>query len=219
MERHTSKRSLRVALVLGAAVAGTALVGWGGLAAWSAYTENAGNSVAAGTLVHNNYVAVNCASVIGVAPVGAGPGWCSAFMTVSGADAVNGKLPATGIVKIDNTGTLASTFQMSMPAAPVSSGGTICQDLTLAVTDLDAGAPGTPYAATALNTTMGATTIDNNAGTPSATWSANGTAGTGTGATGNTFTFTVAATAGFATNYADAGQSCTFSILFTQTAA
>ena len=219
MENRKSKRSLRVALVLGAAVAGTALVGWGGLAAWSAYTENAGNSVAAGTLVHNNYVAVNCASVIGVAPVGAGPGWCSAFMTVSGADAVNGKLPATGIVKIDNTGTLASTFQMSMPAAPVSSGGTICQDLTLAVTDLDAGAPGTPYAATALNTTMGATTIDNNAGTPSATWSANGTAGTGTGATGNTFTFTVAATAGFATNYADAGQSCTFSILFTQTAA
>src|ERR1039458_7290796 len=122
MERK-SRRSLRVAMVLGAAVAGTALVGWGGLAAWNAYTENAGNSVAAGTLAHNNYVAVNCASVIGVAPVGAGPGWCSAIMTVSGADAVNGKLPATGIVKIDNTGTLASTFQMSMPAAPVSSGG------------------------------------------------------------------------------------------------
>ena len=50
MERK-SRRSLRVALVLGAAVAGTALVGWGGLAAWSAYTENAGNSVAAGTRV------------------------------------------------------------------------------------------------------------------------------------------------------------------------
>jgi hypothetical protein len=219
MENRKSKRSLRVALVLGAAVAGTALVGFGGLAAWSAYTENAGNSVAAGTLSHNNYVAVNCASVIGVAPAGAGPGWCSALMTVSGADAVNGKLPATGIVKIDNIGTLSSTFQMSMPSAPVNSGGTICADLTLAVTDLDAGAPGTPYAATALNTTMGATTIDNNAGVPSATWSPSGTAGTGTGATGNTFTFTVAATAGFANNYADAGQSCTFSILFTQTAA
>ena len=54
MEHRKSKRSLRVALVLGAAVAGTALVGWGGLAAWNAYTENAGNSVAAGTLTHAN---------------------------------------------------------------------------------------------------------------------------------------------------------------------
>ena len=219
MEDRKSKRSLRVAMVLGAAVAGTALVGWGGLAAWNAYTENAGNSVAAGTLAHTNYIGSSCASVIGVAPVGAGPGWCSVLITVNGADAVNGKLPATGIVKIDNTGTLSSTFQMSMPSAPVSSGGTICQDLTLAVTDPDTGAPGTPYAATALNTTMGATTVDNNAGTPSATWSPNGTTGTGTGATGNTFTFTVAAGTNFATHYADAGQSCTFSILFTQTAA
>ena len=66
---------------------------------------------------------------------------------------------------------------------------------------------------------MGATTVDNNAGTPSATWSPNGTTGTGTGATGNTFTFTVAALTSFGNNYADAGQSCTFSILFTQTAA
>jgi hypothetical protein len=132
---------------------------------------------------------------------------------------VNGKLPATGVVKIDNTGTLSSTFQMSMPSAPVSSGGTICADLTLAVSDPDAGAPGTPYAATALTSTMGPTTIDNNASTPSATWSPNGTAGTGTGATGNTFTFTVAALTSFGNNYADAGQSCTFSILFTQTAA
>jgi hypothetical protein len=216
MEDRRSKRSLRVALVLAAAVAGTALVGWGGLAAWSAYTENAGNSVAAGTLVHNNYVASNCTSVIGVAPTGAGPGWCSAFMTITGADPANSVLPATGVVKIDNTGTLNSTFSMSMPAAP--SGG-LCADLTLKVTDPDAGAPGTPYAATALSTTMGATSIDNNAGTPSPTWSPNGTAGNGAGATGNTFTFTVAAGGSFATNYADQGQSCSFSILFTQTAA
>ncbi len=219
MENRKSKRSLRVALVLGAAVAGTALVGWGGLAAWSAYTENAGNSVAAGTLTHNNYVSSNCASVIGVIPVGAGPGWCSVMINVTATDAVNGKLPATGVVKIDNTGTLSSTFQMSMPSAPVNSGGTMCADLTLAVSDPDAGAPGTPYAATALTSTMGATTIDNNAATPSATWLPNGTAGTGTGATGNTFTFTVAAGANFVNDYADAGQSCTFSILFTQTAA
>ena len=141
------------------------------------------------------------------------------IMTITGADPVNGVLPATGVVKIDNTGSLQSTFSMSMPSAPVSTGGTICADLTLAVTDPDTGAPGTPYAATALTSTMAATAIDNNAGAPSATWSPNGTAGTGTGATGNTFTFTVAALPAFANDYADAGQSCTFSILFTQTAA
>jgi len=46
------RRSVRIALVLGAVVASTAVIGWGGLAAWSAYTENAGNSAAAGTLAH-----------------------------------------------------------------------------------------------------------------------------------------------------------------------
>ena len=78
MENRKSKRSLRVALVLGAAVAGTALVGWGGLAAWSAYTENAGNSVAAGTLRTTTTSAPTARPSIGGAPGGAGPGWCSA---------------------------------------------------------------------------------------------------------------------------------------------
>ena len=44
METRKSKRSVRLALVLSAAVAGTALVGWGGLAAWQAYTQNSGNA-------------------------------------------------------------------------------------------------------------------------------------------------------------------------------
>jgi hypothetical protein len=56
MENRKSKRSVRLALVLGAAVAGTALVGWGGLAAWQAYTQNAGNAFAVGTLTHTNTV-------------------------------------------------------------------------------------------------------------------------------------------------------------------
>jgi hypothetical protein len=66
---------------------------------------------------------------------------------------------------------------------------------------------------------MGATSVDNDASTPAAIWAPNGVAGTGTGATGNTFTFTVASGGTFTTNSADSGQSCTFSILFTQTAA
>jgi len=213
MEGRTSKRSLRLALVLGAAVAGTALVGWGGLAAWNAYTENAGNSVAAGTLTHNNYVSSNCASTLGSAPVGVGPGWCSAAITVTNVDPAAG-LPVTGTIKIDNTGSLQSTFSMSMPAAAV--GAALCPDLKLAVTDKNGA---TIYPATALSTQMGATSLNNNAATPSATWAPNGTAGTGSGATGNTFTVTISAGTGFASNYADAGQSCTFNLLFTQTAA
>jgi hypothetical protein len=217
MERRKSKRSLRVALVLGAAVAGTALVGWGGLAAWQAYTENAGNSVAAGTLSHAN--GLSCVSSLGVLPTsGGGPsaGWCSAVVTVANADPANGVLPATSTVKIANTGSLSSTFAMSMPAAATGTGGTICQDLNLAVTDLNGA---TDYTATALSTQMGSISLKNNAGTPSTTWTGGGTAGTGTGATANTFTFTITAGTNFPADYADAGQSCTFNILFTQTAA
>ncbi|HYA00671.1 MAG TPA: hypothetical protein VEK76_10010 [Candidatus Binatia bacterium] len=215
MEKRMGRRSLKVALVAFTAVAGTALVGWGGLAAWNAYTENAGNSVAAGTLTHNNYVSANCASNLGTVPVSSGPGWCSAFITVTNVDPAAG-LPVTGNVKIDNTGSLQSTFAMSMPAAAVGTGGTICQDLTLSMTDKN----GTNvYPAAALSTQMGSTSLKNNAATPSTTWSPNGVAGTGSGATGNTFTFTVAAGGGFANDFADAGQSCSFNILFTQTAA
>src|ERR1035437_5684430 len=95
MERK-SRRSLRVAMVLGAAVAGTALVGFGGLAAWNAYTENAGNSVAAGTLAHSNYIGPSRASCRGVAPGGPGPAWSSLLTPATGPDPVTGKLPATG---------------------------------------------------------------------------------------------------------------------------
>jgi len=211
MESRKSKRSLRMALVLGAAVAGTALVGFGGLAVWNAYTENAGNSVAAGTLSHTNNT--SCVSLLGTIPIGAGNGWCSAVISVT---AINSTWSGqNGTIKIDNTGSLTSTFSMSMPAAP---SGSLCADLTLKVTDPDTGAPGTPYAVTALSTQMGATSLYNNAATPSLSWTGGGTAGTGSGATGNTFTLTIGVSGTFATDSTDAGQSCSFNLLFTQQA-
>ena len=115
-------------------------------------------------------------------------------------------------VKIDNTGSLNSTFAMSMPAAAT---GTLCGDLSLKVTDKNAA---TVYNTTVLTTTMGATALNNNAGTPSSTWTGSGTAGTGSGASGNTFTLTVAPFGTFASDSTDASTSCTFSILFTQSA-
>ena len=215
MERK-SRRSLRVALVLGAAVAGTALVGFGGLAAWSAYTENAGNSVAAGTLSHANGLA--CVSNLGTIPT-SGVGWCAATITVANVD------PATwtntvGTIVIANTGNLKSTFSLNLPAA---ASGSLCADVTLKVTDPNITAPdtGTVIATTALST-AGLTTpvsLYSNAGTPSLSWTGGGVAGTGTGATADTYTVTMAPGAGFPTDYADQGTSCTFGLLFSQTAA
>jgi len=217
MEIRKSKRSLRVALVLGTAVAGTALVGWGGLAAWNAYTENAGNSVAAGTLTHAN--GLSCVSSLGVVPV-SGTGFCAATVTVANVD------PATwtstvGTIKIVNTGSLSSTFALSMGTALQAPTGSLCADVTLGVTDLNSGAPdnGTVWSPTALNGTFTAKSLYNNFTTPSLTWTGLGTAGTATGATGDTYTVTMAPGAGFANDYADQGTGCTFGLLFTQTAA
>jgi hypothetical protein len=216
MERK-SKRSLRVALVLGAAVAGTAVVGWGGLAAWSAYTENAGNSVAAGALSHAN--GASCVSLLGTIPVSAGTGWCAATISVANVD------PATwtstvGTIVIANTGNLKSTFALNLPAA--ASGG-LCADLMLKVTDLNTTAPdtGTVIANTALTTAALTTAVPlySDATTPSLNWTGGGVAGTGTGATADTYTVTVTPGSGFAGDYADQGTTCTFGLLFSQTAA
>jgi len=220
MEKRKSGRHLRLTLVLAATVAGTALVGWGGLAAWNAYSVNAGNSVAAGTLAHNNDVSANCASVLGTVPTSSGPGWCSAFISVTGVDPVNFTTivpPAGYTIKIDNTGSLQSTFQLQMGTGAQAPTGSLCADLTLAVKDKNSNTVWTSAAIAAANFT--ATNLYNNAATPSYTWSPNGTAGTGTGATGDTFTFTVGMGAGFATDSTDAGASCSFGVVFAQTAA
>ena len=216
MENRKSKRSLRVALVLGTAVAGTALVGWGGLAAWNAYTENAGNSVAAGTLAHAN--GLSCVSSLGVIPT-SGTGWCAATISVSNADPATWT-GSTNTIIIANTGSLKSTFTLNLPAA--ASGG-LCADLTLKVTDLNSTAPdtGTVINTTALNS-AGLTTpvsLYSNASTPSLSWTGGGVAGTGTGATADTFSVAMTPGTGFASDYADQGTSCTFGLLFTQTAA
>ena len=216
MENRKNNRSLRVALVLGAAVAGTALVGWGGLAAWNAYTMNAGNSVAAGTLSHAQ--TASCLSSLGTVPTsgsGVAGGWCTAAIAISGVS--SSWTGTTGTITVANTGNLVSTFTMSMPAAP---SGSLCADLTLKVSDPSTTAPdgGIPYAATALSSTMGAKNLYNNAGTPSLTWTGGGTAGTGAGATGNTFTLTIGVSGTYATDSTDAGQSCSFNLLFSQSA-
>ena len=214
--RRKSRRSLRVALVMGAVVASTAVIGWGGLVAWSAYTENASNSAAAGTLSHAN--GASCVSSLGVVPT-TGTDFCTATITISGVDLANWT-STVNTIKIANTGSLKSTFTLSMGTALQAPIGTLCADVGLGVTDLNTVAPdtGTVWAPTAPTGTFTATSLYSNAAAPILSWTGGGTAGTGTGATANTFTVTAAPGAGFATHYADAGASCTFGLLFSQTA-
>ena len=211
------RRSLRIALVMGAVVASTAVIGWGGLAAWSAYTENAGNSAAAGTLSPAN--GSSCVSSLGVVPT-SGTGFCLATITIAGVDPANWT-STVNTIKIANTGSLKSTFTLSMGTVLQAPTGSLCADVTLGVTDLNSGSPdnGTVWAPTALTGTFTATSLYSNAAAPVLSWTGGGTAGTWTGATANTFTVTAAPGAGFATHYADAGTSCTFGLLFSQTAA
>ncbi|HYA00670.1 MAG TPA: hypothetical protein VEK76_10005 [Candidatus Binatia bacterium] len=219
MERLRRRRSLRLAFTLSTAVAGCALVGWGGLSAWQAYTVNAGNQVAAGTLAHSN--GASCVSLLGTIPTSSGTGWCSAAVTISGVDPANWT-GTTGTIAIANTGSLQSTFALSMGTGAQTPTGGLCADVTLQVTDPNHAAPdstGQVWAATALTGTFTAANLYNNAATPSLTWTGGGAQGSGSGATGDTFTVTVAPGAGFNTHSTDAGTSCSFGLLFTQTAA
>jgi hypothetical protein len=201
MDEKKNRRSLRMVLVLGAAVAGTALVGFGGLAAWQAYTQNAGNNFAVGTLSHTNQVGLGtvCASTISASA----PGACSVI--VSGAALTSDFAGTSGTVTITNTGSLSSTFAMSMPAAPT--GGALCADLALTVTDGE-GTPATVYSQTDLTQTIGPTALDNSNGV--ATW-AHGDH--------DTFTFAIAPYNNFANDDSVLGSTCGFTILFTQASA
>jgi hypothetical protein len=202
MDKKRNKRSLRVALVLGAAVAGTALVGWGGLAAWNSYTQNAGNAFAAGTLQHDNQAngaTSNCYSTAAITT-------CSVIL--SGSNLNSAWTGTTGTVKITNTGTLASNFAMDMPAAPT---GLLCGDLTLAVTDAETPAV-TVYPATALTSTMGSTALNDSGGATSWAQYTGGTAGV------NTFTFAVNPGSAYANDNNAPGESCSFDIQFDQSA-
>ena len=207
MEQKKNRRSLRTALVLGAAVAGTALVGFGGLAAWQAYTQNAGNAFAVGTLSHTNEVNGDVHTLCSSTITSGAPAACSVI--VSGPTLTSDWLGSNGTVTITAAGTLNSTFAMSMPAAPT--GGSLCGDLTLKVTDNESPAH-TPYATTSLSARMGSTAVlaSNGDGTVVAPWLP-GDSGT--------FTFAVTPTSTYATDDNVLGSTCSFDILITQASA
>jgi hypothetical protein len=204
MENRKSKRSVRLALVLGAALAGTALVGWGGLAAWQAYTQNGGNTFAVGTLSHTNSANLEAACPSNF--TSGSPAACSLIVGGPVAGQLTSDFTGTsGTVTIASTGTLGSTFSMSM-ATPGSS--ELCTDLTLAVSDSHGYDYGTASAGVALTAPMGPTALNNSAGSPS--WAQNDS---------NEFTFWIGTTNNFANDYLVLGTSCSFTIVFTQASA
>ena len=213
MEEKKNRRSLRTALVLGAAVAGTALVGFGGLAAWQAYTQNSGNAFAVGTLTHTNTAGTGT-SVTCDSNTIKGNASSNCAIIVSGTALTSEWTSSFGKVTIASTGSLSSTFQMSMPSVPAPvhlSDGNLCGDLTLTVTDNQSPTTGTPYPTAFLSNQMTPTTLLAQSGDGnSSPWV--------TGDTG-TFTFTVAAISGFGSNASVLGTSCSFDILFTQASA
>jgi hypothetical protein len=205
--RPRSTRFIRVTLVLAATVAGTGLVGFGGLAAWQGYTENPGNTVAAGTVTHSNAVgSATCTSVTSTTLLNETGNVCAAIINVTGVDPASPATLATGGVKITSTGTLKSTFTMQMPAVP---SGNLCADLTLGVVDSSSV---TYYPTTVLTSQMGSANLNDSAGASPWPGTAPGPAGS------DTYTFTITKGTNFNADASDAGQSCGFAILFTQVA-
>jgi hypothetical protein len=199
MENRKSKRSVRMALVLSAAVAGSALIGWGGLAAWQAYTQNNGNAFSVASLSHTNVAngGVTCNSTNSSATAASTP--CSVI--VSGSSLTSGWTGSTGTVVITDTGALPSTFSVSTPSAPT---GSLCPALNLTITGADSV---TPYVSQTGIAAISATPL--NTSTGSTAWSSTNS---------NTFTFHVTPESGFGTDNSVPGESCNFNVLFTQSA-
>ncbi|HXZ99563.1 MAG TPA: hypothetical protein VEK76_04360 [Candidatus Binatia bacterium] len=193
MEQRKSKRSLKLALVAGTALAGTALVGWGGLAAWNAYTQNTGNAFTAGSVSHSNQAngGVVCNSQ--------GSTVTQCHVIVGDSNMGSGWTGKNGTVAITNTGSLASTFALSTPAAPT---GPLCADLKLVVSDA-----ASTYVTSDPIASISSTSLKSSGG--SSSWAQNDS---------NTFTFAVTPNSSYTGDESAPGESCSFDVLFTQAA-
>ncbi len=148
IERKSSdRRKLRAGMVFVLVVAGTALIGWGGLAAWQAVTQNNGSTASTlgvhmsnAATVAGNLTPITCTDV-------SSPSACGAIFDVGNITPGYSSATPVGTVQITNTGTEASTFQLSLKSATVSGDDglyqpstdtTLCSDLILTVKDSEA---------------------------------------------------------------------------------
>lgn len=189
------RRRLRLVIVIGGSLAAMAVIGFGGLAAWTVTTQNGGSTFATGTVHHTNLAkvgglgsGVSCTDLTS-------PGACGVIFTLSGAKPGSS---TTGTVQLTSTGSLTSTFQLTLASA---TGGTMCTSLNAQIVDNEA-APATVY--NAALSTMTAQNLKQSAG--SLTWNTNDT---------GTYTFTISLPNTSANT--DMGQTCTVVYTWTQT--
>ena len=199
IERKSSdRRKLRAGMVFVLVVAGTALIGWGGLAAWQAVTQNNGST--ASTLgVHMSNVATITGGSLVTCTDANSPGTCGAIFHVNKLTPGYGPTQV-GTVTITNTGTEASTFNLQLTSAVVSSDSptwtsadnTLCASLHLTITDSQ---PSTLYS----NLPLAALPTENlNSSASSLTWNPGDS---------DTFTFSLALPA--ASPNTDEDSTCT----------
>jgi hypothetical protein len=187
-------KRLRVGLLLSGTFAAMGLIGFGGLAAWTATTANSGSTFATGTVHHTNLAKVGGLGA-GTSCTDLTSGSCGVVFTLAGAKPGSS---TTGTVQLTNTGSLASTFQLTLASA---TGGTMCASLNAQVVDNE-GAPATVFNGSL--STMAAQNLKQSAG--SLNWAANDS---------GTYTFTISLPNNSASS--DMGQTCTVGYTWTQT--
>lgn len=196
--RKKSKGRKAAALFMlgGGTIAALGLVGFGGMSAWTVATQNNGSTFATGTVHHSNLAKVGGAGA-GVACTDAtSPASCGIIFTLAGAKPGSS---TTGTVQLTNTGSLTSTFQLTLASA---TGGTLCTSLNAQVVDNE-----TSGAVTVYNGSLAAMTAQNLKQTASSTTWNNGDSGT--------YTFTISLP--LASVNSDMGQTCTAAYTWTQT--
>ncbi|MBJ7608059.1 MAG: hypothetical protein JF887_01325 [Candidatus Dormibacteraeota bacterium] len=188
-------KTLPLALLIGGTVATAGLIGYGGLAAWTVTTQNNGSTFATGTVHHTNLAKVGGAGA-GVSCTDlTSPGSCGIIFTLAAGKPGSS---TTGTVQITHTGSLASTFQLTLASA---TGGTLCTSLNASIVDNE-GTPASVYSGSL--SAMTAQNLKQSAG--SATWNTSDT---------GTYSFTVSLPNNSAN--ADMGQTCTAAYTWTQT--
>jgi len=195
-------RPLRGTLVMLLVLGSTALIGWGGLAAWQAVTATNGSSFGTGGVHIQNVATITYPN--SAAPVTCtdqtSPGSCGAIFSVAGA--APGFSAPVGTVEITNTGTLPTTFTLSLGSAVTTGQGTtLCGDLTLSIVDAN-GVTVYSGALTGLTTTAN---LDSSLSSP--TWNQSDS---------NTFTFSLALPG---SQSSDQDSTCTADFTWTQTQA
>ena len=117
----TTRQQVKLGLTAALTVASVGMVGFGGLAAWSASTTNAANTITAGTLhMSNTASATTCTDTAGA---------CGLVFNVG---AIKPGQTVTGTVAITNSGTATGVYASAVAA----SGGTgLCAKLIFTAAD------------------------------------------------------------------------------------